>query len=71
MSRWPKFNAHCVVCRKLRIVQPLYPTTLALRQREAKVYICSDCTKAATPKQIEASRKVEQEVEDYAESVGC
>jgi len=49
MKRWPKVRCHCTVCRKLRIVTPLYPTTRPERQEIARTYVCSDCLKPSTP----------------------
>ncbi len=45
MSRgWrpPKVKVYCSVCRKLRIVQPLYPTTKQEREAMKVGYVCSD-----------------------------
>ena len=44
LSGWkpPKVKVICSVCHKLRIVQPLYPTTKAERDAIKIGYVCSD-----------------------------
>ena len=65
MKRWPKVRTHCTVCKKLRIVTCLYPTTKAERVAMAKNYVCSDCQTPSTPSAKSTSLEITSAASKY------
>lgn len=44
MKRYSKIKTYCTVCRKLRIVTPLYKVSEEERNNIKNKYVCTDCT---------------------------